>query len=333
MQADNVSSSGAIQRSAVEHAPIALFVYRRADHVAALLRDLHDNEPAAASRLYVFSDAPAKDEDAVAVTGVRELVRAIDGFRSVELVERRDNLGCAANVIDGVSQVLSAHDRVIVVEDDLRLSPYFLDYMNAALACYRQRDDIFSVSAFAPRPVDLGLPSDYGADVYLSRRNASWGWGTWADRWRRVDWAVADYATFSNDRHRRAAFDGGGNDLSLMLDEQMAGRIDSWSIRFSFAHYRHAAFSVCPRHSYTAHAGCDGRGTHVPRGHAVHVDLERALRAPSLPADLAPDPAVLAALRRFHGESDIAAMLGRIPGVRAGVRWVKRRLGIEGRLL
>jgi hypothetical protein len=314
-------------------APVALFVYRRPDHTRRALADLRAMPESTDTDLYVFSDAPATAAHRSGVDAVRAVCRECTGFRQLRLVERPHNLGCAGNVIDGVSQVLATNASVIVIEDDLRLSVHLLHYLNRALGVYRQRPDIFSVSAFSAPPEQLQLPKGYAEDVYLSRRNASWGWATWADRWQRVDWELADYAAFRRDRARRRGFDQGGGDLSRMLDEQMAGRLDSWAIRFSYAHFVQQAYSLCPRWSYTDHAGDDGSGTHVPRGGGCRVDLSRALAAPRLPLDLQPDAAVLRVLRDQHREHWLGTALGRLPGVRPLVRRLKRSLGITGRLL
>ena len=157
--------------------PVALFVFRRPEHTAQVLADLRANLEAADTPLYIFSDAAASTSHRDGVRAVRTFCRGLQGFARVQLIEHPQNLGCAASVIDGVSRVLEHHDRLIVVEDDLRLSSRFLAYMNAALDRYQARRDIFSVSAFAPLPERIGMPQHYRADVYLSRRNASWGWG------------------------------------------------------------------------------------------------------------------------------------------------------------
>ena len=309
--------------------PVALFTYNRPRHLSRLVESLRRNPEAPETRLFIFSDGPKNPVDSREVEAVRRFARQINGFAGVELVEREHNLGCAASVIDGVSRVLAHHDRLIVVEDDLRLSSRFLAYMNAALDRYQARRDIFSVSAFAPLPDRIGMPQHYRADVYLSRRNASWGWGTWADRWCQVDWDVRDYPIFCRDRRRRRAFDLGGNDLSLMLDAQMAGRIDSWAVRFSYAHFISRAYSVCPRWSYTDHTGDDGSGTHVPDGGGCRSDLSLARAKPHLPPDLQPDAAVLEALRCYYSEHWLSAALGTVPGVRPLVRRVKNWFGIS----
>ena len=54
----------------------------------------------------------------------------MSGFASVTRVHRAENMGLARSIVQGVTETLRTHDRVIVLEDDLELSPHFLRYMN-----------------------------------------------------------------------------------------------------------------------------------------------------------------------------------------------------------
>ena len=313
--------------------PVAIFTFRRPEMLSCLLEDLAANPESSQTEVFIFSDAARNPEEQLAVSEVRGLCRNAMGFASLKLVERAQNKGCAANIIGGVSEVLRDHEAVIVLEDDLRLAPGLLDYMNRALEIYHDRRDVFSVSAFSPPAGLIGIPEDYPSDVYISRRNASWGWGTWRDRWAKVDWTVGNYAVFKKTRSLRRAFDLGGNDLSRMLDAQMAGDIDSWSIRFSYAHFCHEAYSVCPRRSLIDHTGDDGTGTHVPEGGGCRVQLPIERERLVLPPNLKPDVRLLELLRVHQGEHWLSVALGSLPGVRRFVRWLKSRFGIKRPIL
>ena len=114
-------------------APILLFVYNRPLHVKISIESLLANELAKDSELYIFSDA-AKDEMAQAdVDEVRKIIHSIDGFKQIHFVEREKNWGLARNIIDGVTRLVNEYERVIVLEDDLIVAPYFLTFMNDAL--------------------------------------------------------------------------------------------------------------------------------------------------------------------------------------------------------
>ena len=127
-------------------APIALFVYNRPRHTRSTLQALRANALASQSDLFVFSDAARKPEAAAGVEEVRQLLRSIDGFKSVAVVERTSNLGLAASITEGLNELCGRYGRAIVLEDDLATSPHFLDYMNAALERYEPEDRVMQIS-------------------------------------------------------------------------------------------------------------------------------------------------------------------------------------------
>ena len=59
------------------------------------------------------------------------------------------NKGLAKSIIDGVSNMLNRYSRVIVLEDDLRTTPNFLDFMNQSLDFYENNRAIQSVSGYS----------------------------------------------------------------------------------------------------------------------------------------------------------------------------------------
>ena len=107
-------------------APIALFVYNRPQHTERTVKFLKQNEFAAESRLLIFSDGAKTPADEEKVKEVREFIKTIDGFKSVEIIASKTNLGLANSVIAGVSRLTKEYGQVIVFEDDLISSPYTL---------------------------------------------------------------------------------------------------------------------------------------------------------------------------------------------------------------
>jgi len=276
----------------VNWAPVVLFTHDRPDHTRRTLEALAANAGAEASDLFVYSDASATAASEELVRAVREYLRTVAGFRSVTVVEREKNMGLANSVIAGVTDVLSNADSVVVVEDDLVTTKSFLAFVNSALVTYKARAEIFSVTGYN---YPLKMPPDYREDVYLSYRGTSWGWGTWRDRWETVDWSVSDFAEFSRDARAQERFRRGGDDLPRMLEMQMAGEVDSWSIRFDYAHYKHDAFCVHPVRSKVQNIGFDGSGVHCETTDYYHVELDPSDRPLRLPPDLAVDASVLRA--------------------------------------
>ena len=119
------------------YSPILLFVYNRPEHTRRVIESLQANAEAAESRLFIYADQARSEADRPSVDEVRRYIRNIGGFKQVTLIERAENWGLARNIIDGVTTQVNAYGRVIVLEDDLVVSPYFLRFMNDALEVYK----------------------------------------------------------------------------------------------------------------------------------------------------------------------------------------------------
>jgi hypothetical protein len=262
--------ASSVSTHSAELAPVALFVYNRPEHTRRTVESLRANELAQRSDLFVFADGAKSEPAASAVREVRRFIHAIRGFKSVTVIERDRNFGLAGSVINGVTQLSNTFGRVIVMEDDLLTTPDFLEFMNRALGRYECETKILSVSGFN---FALSVPEEYRYDAFCSYRSSSWGWGTWKDRWQTVDWDVSDYASFQADKSRRRLFNLGGQDLSRMLDLQMAGKIDSWAIRWAYAHFTKGGMALLSTVAKVKNIGLDGSGVHSRAGSAKQSEL------------------------------------------------------------
>lgn len=242
-------------------APVVLFVYNRPEHTKRLLETLADNHLAKETEVFLFSDAAKTPEAEEAVAAVRRQIHQkkwADAFLRLTIVEATENKGLSRSIIEGASELICRYGRVIVVEDDLTLSPYFLDYMNDALDFYAEDPKIWSISGYSFPMKSL---KNYPHDVFYSYRGCSWGWATWADRWRLVDWEVKNYDAFLKDAAWQKRFNRGGGDLTNMLRLQMEGQIHSWAVRWCFEQSSREMYTVYPKHSYLGNHGLDGSGT------------------------------------------------------------------------
>jgi hypothetical protein len=180
------------------------------------------------------------------------------------------------------------------MEDDLVCSTDFLDFMNQSLHFYQSNAAIFSISGYT---YPIPIPENYQHDVCLFPRASSWGWGTWVGRWQRVDWNLTDFPQFIRHAQARTAFMRGGEDLLAMLRKQRMGKIDSWAIRWTYAHYQHHAYCLSPVKPKIHSIGTDNSGTHLRKTDRYAVPLnEGPVR---LEADIAVDEQILKNLQAF----------------------------------
>lgn len=250
------------------YAPIVTFVYNRVDHAQALFESLAKCDLAKESDLFIFSDGPKSISTVAKVKLVRDYIHTIvskHDFHSVTIIEAEDNKGLANSVISGVDRVIREYGRVIVIEDDNVVSKQLLRFMNAVLERYEHDKTVWCTSGYSPWDNVL----DEDEDVYFSERPNSYLWGTWMDRWNKIDWEVKDYRTFVFNLRRRRNFNKYGNDAAGMLDDQMVGNIDSWAIRFHYACFCNGGYVVLPNRTFSVNFGNDGSGTHVVKAGAV----------------------------------------------------------------
>lgn len=249
-------------------APIILFTYNRPWHTKQTLEALLKNDLASDSVLYIYSDGPklnASADQINKINEVREIIHAVVGFKDVIIVESDVNKGLANSIISGVTEVMNIHEKVIVLEDDLITSPYFLKYMNISLRFYEDFPSVFSISADRPPQNKMRIPDNYEFDVFVSLRPYSTGWATWNAKWKNIDWSLKHFDKLSENANIKNALNRGGNDLFDLYKKQYNSEIDSWAIRFCFHHFANHSISILPVNSFVYNIGFDGSGTHSPK--------------------------------------------------------------------
>lgn len=244
-----------------EYAPILLFTYNRPAHTRQLIESLLTNEEAAESRLFVYSDAARNAADQEAVAEVRRHLHALTGFLSVEVTERTENQGLAANVIAGVTEQVNRYGRVIVLEDDLTVSPYFLRFMNDALNVYEDEPRVGHIQA-CDFTQDPSLPS-----TFLIKWTGSWGWATWKRAWQHFNPDGKALLQQLEDRKLTRIFDFGGTyGFTRMLRRQTEGKNNSWAIRWNASLFLADILSLNVGRSLVQNNGFDGSGTNCGGG-------------------------------------------------------------------
>lgn len=262
-------------------APIVLFVYNRLWHTRQTVEALRNNELAAGSDLFVFSDGPRSEADRAKVLEVRSYARTITGFNKVTLIERGENLGLARSIISGVTEIVNSYGRIIVLEDDMVTSPYFLKYMNEALELYRDEERVVSIHGYV-YPVKTELP-----ETFFIRGADCWGWATWRRGWEIFE---ADGAKLLAELKRRKlteAFDfNGAYSYTKMLADQIKGNNDSWAIRWHASAFLRDKLTLYPGKSLIHNIGLDASGTHCDPSRVFDTQVSSApLDITSIPVE------------------------------------------------
>lgn len=258
-------------------APILLFVYNRLEHTRNLIDSLLVNHLASESDLFIYSDAEKNRQMAPDVRMVRDYIKNISGFKTVTIIERKQNYGLAQNVIDGVTTILSKYDRVIVLEDDLVVAPHFLDFMNDALELYKDEERVGHIQA-CDFTKDSSLP-----ETFLIKWTGSWGWATWDRAWKKFNSDGKYLLSEIQSRNLSFVFDFNGKyGYTRMLRHQVEGKNSSWAIRWNASLFLADMLSLNVGKSLVMNTGFDGSGTNCGGGGLYDSNLYKKRIVPIL---------------------------------------------------
>ena len=249
-------------------APIILFVYNRLRHTQRTIEALQKNVLAESTELIIFSDGPKSEADAEKIRSLLKYIKSVNGFKKVDVVERERNLGLAQSILSGVTEVVNNYGRIIVLEDDMVTSPYFLRYMNDALEFYEDEQQVISIHGYI-YPVKGSLPETFflkGADC--------WGWATWKRGWDLFEpdaRKLLDGLKAGGLTHR---FDFNGSySYTKMLEDYVKGKNDSWAIRWYASAFLKGKLTLYPGRSLVFNTGTDASGTHCTRGSMFDTEV------------------------------------------------------------
>ena len=194
--------------------PIALFCFKRLDTLTACVESIKLCPEAMYKDLIIFSDASRNEEERKKVDEVRSYIKTIIGFKSVQINQREENFGVDYNIIRGIQEMAQEFESFIVLEDDLVVSSQFLWFMDAGLTHFKDFDKVLTLSGFNY----VKVPNDYVWDCYFVGRANSWGWATWSNKIKQVDWDLAHKENFLKKPEEIKAF----NDAYLdITDEEL----------------------------------------------------------------------------------------------------------------
>ena len=253
--------------------PIVIFTYNRLDHLDTLINSLEQNELFKKSKILVFSDGPKKEIDIEKIEKIRIYLKKKLISNNSEIVERPNNFGLSKNVITGINQTFNDYDQAIILEDDLEVSPFFLNYMNDALNLYASSEDVASISGYM-YPINS---KSFSNDYFFLKLVESWGWGTWKRAWNNFE---TDSVKLKNEIDERKLVDefnfSSGISYYKMLNDNINGANDSWAIRWYASTFLKNMNTLFPSKSFVKNIGIDnsGENCNYTTVYDSHINLE-----------------------------------------------------------
>jgi hypothetical protein len=256
----------------MEPAAIVLFVYNRPSHTEQILQSLAANHLASRSELIVYIDGPkqgASVDQLNNIEKVKTIIKAQHWCKKLTINVANANQGLANSIIKGVTDTLQHHERIIVLEDDMVVSPYFLDFMNEGLAKYANAEEVISIHGYC-------LPINFSEPAFFLRGADCWGWATWERGWKLFNPDARQLMKQLKKKRLLYEFDFFGTyDYSGMLQKQVDKKIDSWAIRWYASAFLNNKLTLYPSQSLVQNMGYDGSGTHKQNERQTRTNLNK----------------------------------------------------------
>lgn len=249
---------------------IAIFAFRRPNHLRNLLESLRTNSGLHDFDIYLFIDGPRDSGDVPLNSKVQEIALEYSSRIQMKVVKAERNIGLQKSIRFKLDLLFTEYESVIVLEDDLEVSSNFLSFMSDSLDFFASDQRIASVSGYS-YPLAKEASSGYllpGADC--------WGWATWRDRWAEVVWDANQLARAIAISGRQTEFNlYGSYDYSGLLIDSKLNLVDSWAIYWHASMFVAGRYTFYPSSPYVINKGFDGSGTHFSNPNAIsHPDAE-----------------------------------------------------------
>ena len=238
--------------------PVALFAYNRPEHFRKTIEALAKNHLASDTLFYLFIDGPKNEHDKKSGLKIEAIASEYEkNFASIELMVSNSNKGLAGSIVSGVTKMLERFDSIIVLEDDLVTSPFFLEYMNEGIRLYKNHPKVASIHGYI-YPIKKTLP-----ETFFLRGADCWGWATWKSAWNKYNPNGKYLLSELEDQNLISSFDlDGAAENSRMLRDQINGENDSWAIRWHASAFLEGMLTLYPNTSLVFNIGNDDSGTH-----------------------------------------------------------------------
>jgi hypothetical protein len=238
--------------------PIALFTYNRPHHARQALESLSRCKRFEECKLFIYCDGPKCPDQINNVNALQQVVQSFAEKLNADIIIQEKNIGLAHSIVSGVTDLCNKFGRVIVIEDDLVVSPSFIDYILQALDRYQDAENVYQISGFM-YPLDH---VEHTAAVFLPF-TTTWGWATWDRAWKIFDWNATGYQKLFSDTNMRNRFNlDGSYPYYNMLIDRFSGKNDSWGILWGYAVFSVGGLVLHPGKTLVINNGFDGTGTH-----------------------------------------------------------------------
>jgi len=231
----------------MKFAPIILFACKRPDLTLNCLNCLKRNKEFEESLLFVYIDKTLEDIDKYLET--IEIIKQ-NAPSNARIIISDVHQGSPIAIPKAITEVLNEFDKVIVIEDDLFLSNFFLKFMNDGLNKYQYDLNVGAIHGYL-YPLDL---LKYDKDTFFVHDPGSLGWGTWKRSWELFEKDASKSISYIKEHKLKKKFNN-GYPFFKRLKKVKNKKIKCWDVKWRATFYIHDLLTLYPSHSLVRHDG------------------------------------------------------------------------------
>lgn len=250
------------------YAPVLITVYDRFNHLKNAVESLKKCAEAVNTEIFIASDMTSEKEKEFQIFEIRNYINSIQGFKKVTPIFFDENAGIEHSWHFSLDLVFQKYDKIIFLEDDIEVSPFFLNYINEGLDFYKDDPKVFSICGFSPYAL-INDKIEYVDQYFYSNRWNPWGFGIWKNSYYYFLKFYENHAFFSilskdlEDKNFKQELDGIGKDLyPHLLYCLKKKRLPAFDHSVSYYCLKNEYKSLYPYKSFTINNGLDGSGQH-----------------------------------------------------------------------
>ena len=148
----------------------------------------------------------------------------------------------------------SLFDRLILIEDDIKVSPDFFHFFNSSFDLFEDTPKVSQISGFSPI-------NDLVENAFtLYPRISTWGWGTWKSKLPSPEEVSIDWSNFTLSKKAFNTLSKYAPDTINLFYLQKKKKITTWSLDYYNYMLVNDFLTVYPMFSVIENIGFDGSG-------------------------------------------------------------------------
>ncbi len=240
---------------------ICIFTYNRPKHFETCLLSLLKNKEFSKCKVRVFKDIEIKKNFKIELE-YRKIFKKFNYLKNLKITKRKRKFGLKKNLISGISECLKKNNSIVVCEDDLSFSKYFLKYMINNLKKYANDKQVSSISGFS---FNYKNQFKFFENEYFLKFTNSWGWATWSDRWNdftKNNLNKYKLELYKNKNIQKKFNYDNAQPHTKWLKKSDQGNLSSWNIQWEFFCFSNNLLTLFPKYTFVQNNGLDGTGSH-----------------------------------------------------------------------